>query len=191
MRELEWKWLNSLVLKSSKSQVNWNRRHGVGSTGSVLSPGGIAKADFLQLIRAQGEGRLVLIKGTEECQIAQGLWTMCGGSHTPGFQWVRVEGRKNDTIGIASDAAYLYDNIVNRIGIGLCSDSSRSLATIEHMCSTCDVVIPGHDLTLCDNYSETLPGVFTISNNRMFATISTLDPQVDTHAIDQHLKENM
>ena len=95
-----------------------------------------------------------------DAEVAPGVFVREGGLHTPHSQWVEVQ-TENATIVLASDAAYLYENIEKSIATGSNSDAAANLANIERMKAT-GTVIPGHDYRVFERFPSFARGVVRI-----------------------------
>jgi len=91
-------------------------------------------------------GRVRLVDGDDQ-EILPGIRVYTGGKHTWASQYVGVETRKGRVV-LASDNAYLYQNLVERIPIAQTLDAASNLAAQARMlrlAATPDLVVPGHD----------------------------------------------
>ena len=108
---------------------------------------GVRLKDVDVLKKARDENRLSLVAGTKE--IAPGIIVHPGGKHTPFIQWVEVQsGGRSGTIVLATDIAYLYENIDKVVSSGSTLDPRKDVAEIKKMINKAtrkELVIPGHD----------------------------------------------
>ena len=188
--------MQSRVLKNVRAQRKWNRRNGIGETGCLLLPGGVAIADFLELYRAATEHRLYVLEGMDKTEVMDGIWTAAGGKHTPGFQWVLVRAADSRSVALGGDACSLYgkmqsskylgcriiptcliDNLNGNIKTGINPDDDESQRAIETMNELADCVVPGHDLRVRERHLECASGVFAISSRSKFFPIQELLPE--------------
>ncbi len=94
--------------------------------------------------------------GDEEVEPWPGVRLIPGGGHTPGSQWVRV-----GDVALASDNAYLYDNLEGPTPVGACFDEAANLAALRDIAG-CAHVAPGHDPAVAERYPEVTPGIYLI-----------------------------
>lgn len=96
----------------------------------------------------------------EEAEPWPGIRLMPGGAHTAGAQWVRVASGGAE-VALASDNAYLYENLEGPTPVGACVDPQANVDAIRQMLR-CDHVVPGHDPDVAERYPEVAPGVFRV-----------------------------
>ena len=92
------------------------------------------------------QGRLQLIDGDDQ-EIRPGIRVYTGGKHTFASQYVGVRLASGMAI-VASDNAYLYENLERHRPIGQTLDSLSNLAAQQRMldmASRPELVVPGHD----------------------------------------------
>ncbi len=111
---------------------------------------GLRAADLAEI-----EGRVHAL-GDAVAEPWPGVRLMPGGAHTQGAQWVQV-----DDVALASDNAYVYDNLDGPTPVGACVDAAANVEAIRQML-TCAHVVPGHDPAVADRYPEIAPSVFRI-----------------------------
>src|SRR5213080_4906041 len=118
-------------------------------TGAAWQPGGkhggIEREDMQVLLAANMAGRLHLVDGDRE--IIPGIRVWLGGRHTWASQFVSVTS-KSGTIVLASDNAYLYENLDKHLPIAQTFDAASNLAAQEHMKTLVKdprFIVPGHD----------------------------------------------
>jgi glyoxylase-like metal-dependent hydrolase (beta-lactamase superfamily II) len=135
-------------------------------TGAAWQPGGkhggIEREDMQVLLAANMAGRLHLVDGDREILPGIRVWT--GGKHTWASQFVSVIS-KNGTIVLASDNAYLYENLDKHLPIAQTFDASSNLAAQEHMkqlASRAGLIVPGHDPEVMTRYPKVAEGVVEI-----------------------------
>jgi glyoxylase-like metal-dependent hydrolase (beta-lactamase superfamily II) len=117
----------------------------VGPNGEAKQPAIDAEvaAMYRRLFTA---GRVRLAEG-DGAEIVPGIRVHTGGKHTVASQYVSVQ-TAGGPIVLASDNAYLYENLVNRRPIAQTLDSTSNLAAQARMLTLAgDVrfVVPGHD----------------------------------------------
>ncbi|HEV2722932.1 MAG TPA: N-acyl homoserine lactonase family protein [Thermoanaerobaculia bacterium] len=135
-------------------------------TGAAWQPGGkhggIEREDMQFLLAANMAGRLHLVDGDQEILPGIRVWT--GGRHTWASQFVSVTSR-NGTIVLASDNAYLYENLDKHLPIAQTFDAKSNLAAQEHMkqlASSARLIVPGHDPEVMTRYPKVAEGVVEI-----------------------------
>jgi glyoxylase-like metal-dependent hydrolase (beta-lactamase superfamily II) len=92
-------------------------------------------------------GRVELVKG-DSVEIIPGITVFTGGKHTFASQYASVRMKGGGTAVIASDNAYLYENLEQHRPIAQTLDSLSNLAAQQRMmrlASSPRLVIPGHD----------------------------------------------
>ena len=102
------------------------------------------------LFQLKAAGRVQLIDGDDR-EIAPGVRVYTGGKHTFASQYVSVQTRSGPVI-LASDNAYLYENLEQHLAIAQTLDAQSNLAAQLRMITLAGAltrVVPGHD-----------PGVF-------------------------------
>jgi glyoxylase-like metal-dependent hydrolase (beta-lactamase superfamily II) len=97
------------------------------------------------LARLMREGRVRLVDGNQEVIPGVNVWI--GGKHTFQSQFVSAKTAAGTAV-FASDNAYLYENLDNRLAIAQTLDAAANLRAQERMLSLATerrLVIPGHD----------------------------------------------
>jgi glyoxylase-like metal-dependent hydrolase (beta-lactamase superfamily II) len=119
--------------------------HHVGPDGAVLNRA--IDADVAAALRAiRAAGRLELVGGDDR-EILPGIRVYTGGRHTFASQYVGVRTRAG-TVVLASDNAYLYENLERRLAIAQTLDAASNLAAQARMLGLAaapGLVVPGHD----------------------------------------------
>ncbi|HEY6139157.1 MAG TPA: N-acyl homoserine lactonase family protein [Thermoanaerobaculia bacterium] len=135
-------------------------------TGAAWQPGGkhggIDREDMQVLVASNLAGRLHLVDGDREILPGIRVWT--GGRHTWASQFVSVTS-KGGTIVLASDNAYLYENLDKRLPIAQTFDAKSNLAAQEHMkqlASSPRLIVPGHDPEVMRRFPKVAEGVVEI-----------------------------
>jgi glyoxylase-like metal-dependent hydrolase (beta-lactamase superfamily II) len=104
-----------------------------------------AVASALHAVAA--DGRLRLVDGDDR-EVLPGVRVHTGGRHTFASQYVTVATRRG-LIVLASDNAYLYENLERRVPIAQTLDAASNLAAIDRMLAfvSRDLtrIVPGHD----------------------------------------------
>jgi glyoxylase-like metal-dependent hydrolase (beta-lactamase superfamily II) len=135
----------------------------VGENGESLHRGG-ADADVTKLLAGlKAAGRIQLVNGDDR-EILPGIRVYTGGKHTYQSQYVGVRTRAG-TVVLASDNAYLYENLEKHLAIAQTLDAESNLAAQKRMLSLAakpKLVIPGHDPAVFDRFPVVKPGVARI-----------------------------
>lgn len=107
---------------------------------------GLDYADSRLLRDLYAQGKVHLIDGDAR-EIIPGITVYLGGKHTVASQFVGVHSGGR-TIVLASDNAYLYENLEHRRPIAQTLDSLSNLAAQDRMhalASNARLIVPGHD----------------------------------------------
>ncbi|MCP4599451.1 MAG: N-acyl homoserine lactonase family protein [Proteobacteria bacterium] len=148
-------WVQEEELEWAKTKLKGDR---------ITSAAGIRQKDLDILARIDARGRLKKINGDRE--IAPGIFLRLGGKHTYATQWVEIKtGTDVGTIVLASDNAYLYENIEKKVPIGGCRDHLANKAAIIEMleaASKTRLVVPGHDPLVSQRFGRVGPHCFEI-----------------------------
>lgn len=136
--------------------------HHVGPAGEVRDRAIDADvARMLATIKAQGRLREVAGDSTE---ILPGITVYTGGKHTYQSQYVTVR-TDAGTVVIASDNAYLYENLDRRRPIAQTLDSLSNLraqARMGRLASAPRLIVPGHDPAVFARFTTPGNGVARI-----------------------------
>jgi len=136
--------------------------HHVGDDGAVLDRAidrDVAGA-FHELRRAN---RIKLIDGDDQ-EILPGIRVYTGGRHTFASQYVGVRTRAG-TVVLASDNAYLYENLEGKLAIAQTLDATSNLAAQARMLTLAakpGLVVPGHDPAVFSRFPQLKPGLAAI-----------------------------
>jgi glyoxylase-like metal-dependent hydrolase (beta-lactamase superfamily II) len=133
-----------------------------GDKGTVLDRA-IDPDVAAMLFRLRQDGRVQLVDGDDR-EIAPGVRVYTGGKHTFASQFVRVETRSGAVI-LASDNAYLYENLEKHLAIAQTLDAASNLAAQQRMAALAGatrLIIPGHDPLVFERFPSTGPGVVRI-----------------------------
>jgi glyoxylase-like metal-dependent hydrolase (beta-lactamase superfamily II) len=106
----------------------------------------IDSVDAAMLARLRAAGRVELVDGDAR-EILPGITVYTGGRHTFASQYVGVGTRVGTAI-IASDNAYLYENLERDRPIAQTLDSTSNLAAqarMKRLASDPRLIVPGHD----------------------------------------------
>lgn len=119
--------------------------HHTDSTGAVLNRA-IDAADAKLLAGIAREGRLMLVDGDDK-EIIPGITVYTGGKHTFASQYATVH-TTFGTVVLASDNAYLYQNLERHVPIAQTLDPASNLAAQSRMLTLASdpkFIVPGHD----------------------------------------------
>lgn len=136
--------------------------HHVGDDGAVLDRAidtDVAAA-FHELRRAN---RLRLVDGDDK-EILPGIRVYTGGRHTFASQYVGVRTAAG-TVVLASDNAYLYENLEQKRAIAQTLDAASNLAAQARMATLAaapSLIVPGHDPAVFSRFPQLKPGVAAI-----------------------------
>jgi glyoxylase-like metal-dependent hydrolase (beta-lactamase superfamily II) len=117
----------------------------VDSAGGVRHRGADPD-DAASLARLKNGGRMTLIDGDGQ-EVLPGVRVYTGGKHTYASQYIAVPTRSG-TVVLASDNAYVYENLERRLAISQTLDADANLRAMDRMftiAATRRLVIPGHD----------------------------------------------
>ena len=141
--------------------------HHTNDTGAVLDRA-IDADDAKMLARLKAAGRVQLVGG-DSTEIIPGITVFTGGKHTYASQFVavnaRLAGGRTGTIVLASDNAYLYENLEKHRPIAQTLDSLSNLRAQERMfrlASAPRLVVPGHDMDVFTRFPKPGNGVARI-----------------------------
>jgi len=139
-------------------------QHYIGESGEVLNRGGIDADDAAMFATLKAAGRVRLVDGDNQ-EIAPGVRVYTGGKHTFASQYVSVPTRTGIVV-LASDNAYLYKNIEERLAIAQTLDAVSNLAAQRRMVEIAGAperVIPGHDPAVFSRFPSVAPNVVRIA----------------------------
>jgi len=136
--------------------------HHIGADGSVraraIDPD---VAAMLGSLRAAG--RVELIDGDDR-EILEGIRVYTGGKHTFASQYVTVATRSGPVV-LASDNAYLFENLEGRLAIAQTLDAASNLeaqARMLRLAARPSLVVPGHDPAVFTRFPASGRGVARI-----------------------------
>jgi glyoxylase-like metal-dependent hydrolase (beta-lactamase superfamily II) len=137
--------------------------HYVDADGRARSPtiDSLNAAMLADLARA---GRVTLIDG-DSAEIIPGITVYTGGKHTYASQYATVRTAAG-TVVVASDNAYLYENLERRRPIAQTLDSLSNLRAQDRMRRLAGgdgLVVPGHDATVFARFPTPGNGVAKIA----------------------------
>ena len=119
--------------------------HHIDQTGKVLDRA-VDSIDAAMLSGLRRSGRVQLVEGDDQ-EIMPGIRVYTGGKHTFASQFATVQ-TPDGVIVLASDNAYLYENLEQRRPIAQTLDSLSNLRAQDRMktlASSPRLIVPGHD----------------------------------------------
>ncbi len=119
--------------------------------------------DIIGLVKLNTEGRVALVNGDAQ-EILPGITCYTGGKHTYASQFLGVTTATGIAV-LASDNAYLYENLEKRVPIAQTLDAASNLRAQDRMkqlATNPKLIIPGHDPAVMKNFPEVAPGVVRI-----------------------------
>jgi glyoxylase-like metal-dependent hydrolase (beta-lactamase superfamily II) len=131
--------------------------------GGVPLHAAIDTVDAAMLAGLKQAGRVTLVEGDGQ-EFLPGLTAYTGGKHTYASQYVGVRTAKG-TVVIASDNAYLYENLERHRPIAQTLDSTSNLAAQERMkkiASAPRLIVPGHDPAVFQRFKSLSPDVVEV-----------------------------
>jgi len=136
----------------------------IGDNGTVAHTGGVDADDAKVLFALNAAGRVSLVDGDAK-EILPGISVFTGGKHTFGSQFVSVRTNAGVVI-LASDNAYLYENLEKTLPIAQTLDAASNLAAqarMLQMAASPKFVIPGHDPAVFERFPTPGNGVALIA----------------------------
>lgn len=136
--------------------------HHVDAAGHSLDPA-IDSTDAAMLGRLHAAGRVTLLDG-DSSEVLPGIVAYTGGKHTYASQYVSVATR-HGTVVLASDNAYLYENLSAHRPIAQTLDSASNLAAQARMVRLAgDLrrIVPGHDPAVFERFPRPGHGIARI-----------------------------
>jgi glyoxylase-like metal-dependent hydrolase (beta-lactamase superfamily II) len=141
--------------------------HYTNDTGAVLDRA-IDPDDAKMLASLKAAGRIRLVPG-DSTEIIPGITVFTGGKHTFASEYAAVNaslaGGRTGTIVLASDNAYLYENLERRRPITQSLDTLSNLRAqerMERLASAPRLVVPGHDVEVFVRFPKPGNGVARI-----------------------------
>jgi glyoxylase-like metal-dependent hydrolase (beta-lactamase superfamily II) len=138
--------------------------HHTNDSGAVLDRA-IDPDDAKMLASLRAAGRVRLVDG-DSVTIMPGITVFTGGKHTFASQYATVQSRLADgrigTIVLASDNAYLYENLEQHRPITQSLDTLSNLRAQERMrrlASNPRLIVPGHDVEVFTRFPKPGHGV--------------------------------
>jgi glyoxylase-like metal-dependent hydrolase (beta-lactamase superfamily II) len=136
--------------------------HHLDSAGTVKDRA-IDAGDAKVLAEIARRGRLMLIDGDAR-EILPGITVYTGGKHTYASQYASVRSGAA-TVVVASDNAYLYENLARHVPIAQTLDSVSNLAAQRRMLSIASdprLIVPGHDPMVFERFPTPGKGIALI-----------------------------
>jgi len=136
--------------------------HHIGRDGRARNRA-IDSADAAMLVRLRRAGRMRFVDGDSQT-VVPGITLYTGGRHTFASQYAGVR-TSQGTIVIASDNAYLYENLATQTPITQTLDSASNRRAQERMLRLAGsprLVIPGHDPEVFTRFTAAGVGVVRI-----------------------------
>lgn len=118
---------------------------------------------LLGLVRLNTQGRVNLVQGDDQ-ELFPGIRAYTGGKHTWQSQFLAVRSAAG-TVVLASDNAYLYENLETRTPIAQTLDAASNLRAQERMkqlASRPGLIVPGHDPKVMEIFTTVAPGIVRI-----------------------------
>lgn len=141
--------------------------HYTNDSGAVLDRA-IDADDAKMLAALRGAGRVQLIPG-DSTEILPGITVFTGGKHTFASEFATVHaslaGGRTGTIVLASDNAYLYENLERHRPITQSLDTLSNLRAqdrMERLASEPRLVVPGHDVEVFVRFPKPGNGIARI-----------------------------
>jgi glyoxylase-like metal-dependent hydrolase (beta-lactamase superfamily II) len=134
----------------------------VGADGTPRNRG-IDPDDAPVLATLRVTGRVKLVPGDAQ-EIIPGITCYTGGRHTYASQYVGVR-TGGQTVLLASDNLYLYENLERRVPIAQTLDSAANRAAQERMLTIATeprLIVPGHDALVFQRFPAVAPGIVRI-----------------------------
>ena len=122
---------------------------------SPRAHGGIDADDVLEIVRRNTQGKVTFVRGDDDALLS-GIQFGVGGKHTWASQFVGVQTR-TQTVVVASDNMYLYENLDKHVAIAQTLDAPSNLRTQERMRSLAGdpkFLVPGHDPAVFDRFKH-------------------------------------
>ena len=135
----------------------------VGPDGSVAHGGGADALDAKMLFDLNAAGRVRLVDGDAK-EFLPGITAYTGGKHTFQSQYIGVNTRSGVVV-LASDNAYLYENLDKHLAIAQTVDAASNLAAQTRMgtiAASTKLIVPGHDPAVFERFPIVKPGVVRI-----------------------------
>ncbi len=129
------------------------------SAGTVRNRA-IDAGDAKILAEIARRGRLMLVDGDAK-EIIPGITVYTGGKHTYASQFAAVKSGAN-TVVVASDNLYLYENLARRVPIAQTLDTASNVKAQGRMLSLASdqrLIVPGHDPEVFARFAEPGNGV--------------------------------
>ena len=136
----------------------------IGANGRSAAPRRRRRRRREDVGGAEGRGTRELVDGDDQ-EILPGIRVYTGGKHTFASQFVGVATRAG-TVVLASDNAYLYENLEKQLAIAQTLDAASNLAAQARMLTLAaapqPASMPGHDPAVFERFPVVKPGVVRI-----------------------------
>ncbi len=132
-------------------------------TNAATRFGGADSLDATMMLQLDALGRVMKVAGDNQ-EILPGIRVYIGGKHTWQSQYASVP-TVSGTVVLASDNAYLYENLERRRPIAQTLDSLSNLAAQDRMktiASSMRLIVPGHDPLVFTRFPQPGNGVAKI-----------------------------
>jgi hypothetical protein len=109
----------------------------------------------VEIVKRNTLGKVSFVRGDDETSLS-GIGFGVGGKHTFQSQFVTVTTRAN-TVVIASDNMYLYENMDTHTAIAQTLDAVSNIRAQDRMRSLASeprLVVPGHDPAVFDRFTK-------------------------------------
>ena len=136
--------------------------HHLDVTGVVRNRA-VDSADAKMLAQIGRDGRVTKVDGDDK-EIIPGVRVYTGGKHTFASQFVSVN-TASGTVVIASDNAYLYENLAKHVAIAQTLDAASNLRAQARMVTLAAdprLIVPGHDPEVFSRFPSPGNGVARI-----------------------------
>jgi glyoxylase-like metal-dependent hydrolase (beta-lactamase superfamily II) len=124
---------------------------------------GLVKADVINTVQANLDGRLQLVDG-DSIEIIPGIRVFTGSKHTFECHHLLVNST-TDKVLLASDDSWFYYNIDNLLSVPLTFDTKAYVTQLKRMktlVTNNDLIIPGHDQLVMSRFKQVAKGVVRI-----------------------------
>ena len=122
---------------------------------SARTHGGIDPDDVLEIVRRNTQAKVTFVRGDDDALLS-GIQFGVGGKHTWASQFIGVRTR-TQTVVVASDNMYLYENLDKHAAIAQTFDAPSNLRTQERMRSLASdpkFLVPGHDPAVFERFKH-------------------------------------
>ena len=137
----------------------------IDSTGAARN-GTIDALDAAMFDKLDKAGRVMRVDGDAK-EILPGITVYTGGKHTYASQYLSVPTRSG-TVVLASDNAYLYENLDNHVPIAQTAQRADTISNLQAqdrmatIASNRKLIVPGHDMQVFARFPKVADGVVRI-----------------------------